>query len=126
VRFINVQAHKEKYHFFVDVDKCNLCGKVSNCIAEKEGKADSAGGEVPCEPPLPSADRRGGQGEQDRMPQVRVTAQNKGSTNVVINMPYYESWCYFDPAKWFFWPNVAATADKCEFNTVQLAAAATW
>ena len=28
VRFINVRAHKEKYHFFVDVDKCNLCGKV--------------------------------------------------------------------------------------------------
>jgi len=28
VRFINVRAHKEKYHFFVDVDKCSLCGKV--------------------------------------------------------------------------------------------------
>jgi hypothetical protein len=28
VRFINLQAHKEKYHYFVDVDKCNLCGKV--------------------------------------------------------------------------------------------------
>ena len=28
VRFINLRAHKEKYHFFVDVDKCNLCGKV--------------------------------------------------------------------------------------------------
>ena len=29
VRFINLQAHKEKYHYFVDVDKCHLCGKVS-------------------------------------------------------------------------------------------------
>ena len=28
VRFINLQAHKEKYHYFVDVDKCSLCGKV--------------------------------------------------------------------------------------------------
>ena len=28
VRFINLKAHKEKYHFFLDVDKCNLCGKV--------------------------------------------------------------------------------------------------
>ena len=28
VRFINLQAHKEKYHYFVDVDKCGLCGKV--------------------------------------------------------------------------------------------------
>ena len=28
VRFINLRAHKEKYHYFVDVDKCNLCGKV--------------------------------------------------------------------------------------------------
>ena len=30
VRFINLQAHKEKYHYFVDVDKCHLCGKVSS------------------------------------------------------------------------------------------------
>ena len=29
VRFINLQAHKEKYHYFVDVDRCHLCGKVS-------------------------------------------------------------------------------------------------
>ena len=28
MRFINVRAHKEKYHFFVDVDTCSLCGKV--------------------------------------------------------------------------------------------------
>jgi hypothetical protein len=35
VRFINVRAHKEKYHFFVDVDKCSLCGKVSNAVQRK-------------------------------------------------------------------------------------------
>ena len=28
VRFINVKAHKEKYHFLVDRDKCSLCGKI--------------------------------------------------------------------------------------------------
>lgn len=28
VKFVNVRAHKEKYHLFVDVDKCHLCGKV--------------------------------------------------------------------------------------------------
>merc|ERR1712218_206905 len=28
VRFLNLQAHKDKYHNFKDVDTCNLCGKV--------------------------------------------------------------------------------------------------
>ena len=30
VGFINLKAHQEKYHYMIDVDKCNLCGKV--CI----------------------------------------------------------------------------------------------
>jgi len=33
VRFINVKAHKEKYHYFVDVDSCHLCGKVVKYLA---------------------------------------------------------------------------------------------
>ena len=28
VKFVNVKAHKEKYHLLLDVDTCNLCGKV--------------------------------------------------------------------------------------------------
>ena len=75
-----MRAHKEKYHFFVDVDKCSLCGKVSvwpsivkGCIHTWKGDltdARVAGGEVPGEPPLPSPGRPGGQGEQDGLSEV--------------------------------------------------------
>ena len=52
VRFINVKAHKEKYHFLVDRDKCSLCGKIvkylanhhcpqhTSSVADKEVKMD--------------------------------------------------------------------------------------
>ena len=46
VRFINVRAHKEKYHFFVDVDKCHLCGKVRSAIEVQTGFNLTAGAQV--------------------------------------------------------------------------------
>jgi len=33
VRFLNLQAHKDKYHNLKDVDTCNLCGKVVKYLA---------------------------------------------------------------------------------------------
>ena len=41
-----MRAHKEKYHFFVDVDKCHLCGKVRSAIEVQTGFNLTAGAQV--------------------------------------------------------------------------------
>ena len=64
VRFINLQAHKEKYHYFVDVDKCSLCGKVSLLWMKNHSMPIFLlGSEVLIIPPLPTAAGQCGQGE---------------------------------------------------------------
>ena len=45
VRFINLQAHKEKYHYFVDVDRCSLCGKVVKYLSSHHCPLQDIGGQ---------------------------------------------------------------------------------
>ena len=89
VRFINLQAHKEKYHYFVDVDKCHLCGKVGQKYSPNQDNTLSLpGGEISLFPSLSPSE-----GSQTEGGQVGVSEVWESRQAEVSQDPPKESLC---------------------------------
>ena len=89
VRFINLQAHKEKYHYFVDVDKCHLCGKVGQKYSPNQDNTLSLPGcEISLFPSLSPSE-----GSQTEGGQVGVSEVWESRQAEVSQDPPKESLC---------------------------------